>query len=101
MKSKSPARKARRRVVFLFDVDNTLLNNDRVIEDLRAHLTAEVGEKIWKGRITTVFVRQGHYAQDAKILTSCPPADLEIPVIGDLMKYDLRTLTEAGMKAAN
>lgn len=32
-------------VVFLFDVDNTLLDNDRVTADLRAHLTREVGEE--------------------------------------------------------
>jgi FMN phosphatase YigB (HAD superfamily) len=31
------------RVVFLFDVDNTLLDNDRVIDDLRRHLEREVG----------------------------------------------------------
>ncbi len=30
-------------VVFLFDVDNTLLDNDRVTDDLRRHLTREVG----------------------------------------------------------
>ncbi|HEX8098067.1 MAG TPA: HAD family hydrolase [Pyrinomonadaceae bacterium] len=30
-------------VVFLFDVDNTLLDNDRVIKDLRRHLEREVG----------------------------------------------------------
>jgi len=30
-------------VVFLFDVDNTLLDNDRVAADLRAHLDREVG----------------------------------------------------------
>lgn len=30
-------------VVFLFDVDNTLLDNDRVAADLRVHLDAEVG----------------------------------------------------------
>jgi FMN phosphatase YigB (HAD superfamily) len=31
------------RVVFLFDVDNTLLDNDRVTADLRCHLEREVG----------------------------------------------------------
>ena len=31
------------RVVFLFDVDNTLLDNDRVTADLRRYLTREVG----------------------------------------------------------
>ncbi|MEP7073136.1 MAG: HAD family hydrolase [Nitrosospira sp.] len=30
-------------LVFLFDVDNTLLDNDRVIEDLRDHLVHEFG----------------------------------------------------------
>ena len=32
-------------VVFFFDVDNTLLDNDRVILDLRLHLEREVGEE--------------------------------------------------------
>jgi hypothetical protein len=31
------------RVVFLFDVDNTLLDNDRVTRDLRNYLEREVG----------------------------------------------------------
>src|SRR5512135_3000831 len=31
------------RVIFLFDVDNTLLNNDRVIEDLRRHIAQAFG----------------------------------------------------------
>ena len=30
--------------VFLFDVDNTLLDNDRVAEDLRQHLAAALGD---------------------------------------------------------
>jgi FMN phosphatase YigB (HAD superfamily) len=33
------------RVVFLFDVDNTLLDNDRVASDLKRYLTKEVGEE--------------------------------------------------------
>jgi FMN phosphatase YigB (HAD superfamily) len=36
---------ARGRVVFLLDVDNTLLDNDRVIADLRVALAREVGEE--------------------------------------------------------
>jgi hypothetical protein len=35
----------RMNVVFLFDVDNTLLDNDRVAGDLRGHLDASVGEE--------------------------------------------------------
>ena len=34
---------ARERVVFLLDVDNTLLDNDRIISDLRVALTRELG----------------------------------------------------------
>ena len=34
------------RVAFLFDVDNTLLNNDRVIADLRQHLTHAFGDNL-------------------------------------------------------
>jgi hypothetical protein len=38
-------------IVFLFDVDNTLLDNDKVSDDLRRHLTREVGaerqERYW------------------------------------------------------
>lgn len=30
-------------VVFLLDCDNTLLDNDRVIDDLRRHLASEFG----------------------------------------------------------
>jgi FMN phosphatase YigB (HAD superfamily) len=32
------------RTVFFFDVDNTLVDNDRVADDLRHHLRAKVGE---------------------------------------------------------
>lgn len=33
------------RLVFLFDVDNTLIDNDRVAADLKRYLTNEVGEE--------------------------------------------------------
>ena len=42
MKTADTAEK-QRHVVFLFDVDNTLLNNDQVIRDMHAHLAREVG----------------------------------------------------------
>lgn len=34
---------SRAEIAFLFDVDNTLLDNDRVIIDLQRHLEGEVG----------------------------------------------------------
>jgi hypothetical protein len=33
---------------------------------------------MWKERVTTVFVRQGHYALDEKAISAYPPADLAI-----------------------
>src|SRR6266404_58027 len=39
----APMNDATAPVVFLFDVDNTLLDNDRVIEDLRRHLQGSMG----------------------------------------------------------
>jgi len=35
-------------IVTLFDCDNTLLDNDRVVEDLRNHLEAEFGPQIFR-----------------------------------------------------
>jgi len=41
-------------IVFLFDVDNTLLDNDRVTEDLRRYLEQEVGHER-QGRYWAIF----------------------------------------------
>jgi len=43
-------------VVFFFDVDNTLLDNDRVIRDLRGHLEREIGPE-HSGHYWTIFER--------------------------------------------
>src|SRR5947199_2387198 len=40
---KNSGPRAKAKVVFLFDVDNTLLDNDRVTADLKRHLEREVG----------------------------------------------------------
>jgi len=68
---------SRKEVVFLFDVDNTLFDNDRVEDDLK---------------LTTVFPRQGHYALDPKSIATYPPADFAIERIGDLVNCNLSTL---------
>jgi FMN phosphatase YigB (HAD superfamily) len=44
-KNLSARRSPQAQVVFFFDVDNTLLDNDRVTDDLRKHLQREVGSK--------------------------------------------------------
>jgi FMN phosphatase YigB (HAD superfamily) len=60
-----------------------------VLVDDKLHILAAV-KKIWKHRVTTVFVRQGHYAADPKILSANPPADVTVARIGDLLKMDRR-----------
>jgi len=40
---------------------------------------------MWRDRVTTVFVRQGHYANDPRLLLEYPPADLTVDSIGELL----------------
>ncbi len=58
-------------------------------------------KQIWRGRVTTVFPRQGHYARDVKALAEYPPADLSIDRIGDLLEYDLPALLAAAGSPAS
>jgi FMN phosphatase YigB (HAD superfamily) len=44
---------------------------------------------VWRDRLTTVFVRQGHYAHDAALVASYPPADVTVERIGDLLERPL------------
>ena len=59
-----------------------------LVDDKLRILTAV--KKIWKTRVTTVFVRQGHYATDLKAIAQYPPADVTIDHIGDLLRTDIR-----------
>jgi hypothetical protein len=59
------------------------------VDDKLAILTAI--KKIWKSRVTTAFVRQGHYALDARILARNPKADVSMDGIGDLLCCERRT----------
>jgi FMN phosphatase YigB (HAD superfamily) len=40
---------------------------------------------MWRDRVTTVFVRQGHYANDTRLLMEYPPADVTVGSIGELL----------------
>ncbi len=56
----------------------------RILSAVKAH---------WKDRVTTVFVRQGHYAVDPGIIRAYPPADIAIDRIGDIALHDWHALT--------
>ena len=69
----------------LRDVQKRCRGDHYVVIDDKLHILRDI-KRIWRNRVTTVFVRQGHYAFDKKILDSCPPADITIDRIGDLLK---------------
>jgi FMN phosphatase YigB (HAD superfamily) len=52
-------------------------------------------KKIWGNRLTTIFVRQGHYALDGQTIATHMPADFTIERIGDLVSCDLPVLLAA------
>jgi FMN phosphatase YigB (HAD superfamily) len=62
-----------------------------VLVDDKLRILAAV-KKFWGSRVTTIFVRQGHYAADPKVLASYPPADISIERIGGLLQYQLPEL---------
>ena len=56
---------------------------------------------IWNERVTTVFVRQGHYARDPDILDGCQPADIPLDHLRDLTNYALTAFVTPGRRRNN
>jgi FMN phosphatase YigB (HAD superfamily) len=75
----------------LDDVEQRYPAQHYVLVDDKLRILAAV-KKFWGSRVTTVFVRQGHYATDPKILASFPSADISIGRIADLLQYHLPAL---------
>lgn len=75
----------------LHDVEQRYPAGHYILVDDKLRILAAV-KKFWGSRVTTVFVRQGHYAADPKILDSYPPGDITIGCIGDLLQYQLPEL---------
>ena len=65
-----------------------------LVDDKLRILTAV--KQAWGSRVTTVFPRQGHYADDPDILAAFPAADISLGRIGDLLEYDAHELVSAG-----
>ncbi len=57
-----------------------------VMVDDKLRILAAV-KSYWASRVTTVFVRQGHYATDPGILASYPAAVISLARIGELLAY--------------
>jgi FMN phosphatase YigB (HAD superfamily) len=72
----------------LDDVERLYPAKHYVLIDDKLRILAAVKE-IWRNRVTTVFVKQGHYAFDREALAQYPRADIEIAAIGALSNFDL------------
>jgi hypothetical protein len=70
----------------LQDVEQRFPAERYVVVDDKIRILHAIKE-IWKSRVTTIFVNQGHYAHDLKALAQYPPADVSIERIGDLVNY--------------
>jgi hypothetical protein len=58
-------------------------------------------KKAWGGRVTTVFPRQGKFANDPKALAAYPnAADVTVDRIGDLLAYELADLLAKNRQTA-
>jgi FMN phosphatase YigB (HAD superfamily) len=78
----------------LDDVERRYPADHYVLVDDKLRILTAV-KQCWGDRVTTVFVRQGSYAHDAKAISTLPPADVMIASIGDLLNRDVAKLQEA------
>jgi FMN phosphatase YigB (HAD superfamily) len=67
----------------LDDVERRYPADHYVLVDDKVRILAAV-KAVWRERVTTVFVRQGHYAVDAREVGKYPAADVTVERIGDL-----------------
>ena len=71
----------------LDDVERRYPADRYVVADDKVRILASI-KQAWHDRVTTVFVRQGHYAHDPAALAAYAPADVTVERIGDLQSTD-------------
>jgi FMN phosphatase YigB (HAD superfamily) len=77
--------------LMLDDIERHYPAKHYVMVDDKLRILAAM-KKDWGDRLTTIWIRQGHYALDPQVLTAYPPADLTLDRISDLADYDLAML---------
>jgi FMN phosphatase YigB (HAD superfamily) len=68
----------------LDDLERRYAASRYVLIDDKLRILAAIKE-VWGERVVTVFVRQGHYAQNPELIARYPPADLTVERVGDLL----------------
>jgi FMN phosphatase YigB (HAD superfamily) len=87
------------------------IHKEQQLEDVSAHYPAKqyvlIDDKLriltaakesWGEQVTTIFPRQGSYANDPAILANYPAPDLTVQRIGEVLRYDLPALLAAGRR---
>ena len=72
----------------LTDIERVYPADHYVLVDDKLRILNAV-KPIWTDRVTTVFVRQGHYAHDPAIIGHEPSADVSVDAIADLLDITL------------
>ena len=81
----------------LDDVERRYPAEHYVVVDDKLRILSTI-KKVWRARVTTVFPKQGQYAHDPKVVADCPPADLAVESIGELLNYELPELLAGQMR---
>ena len=76
----------------LEDVERLFPARRYVMVDDKLRILSAI-KSTWGERVTTVFARQGHYANDADTTARYPAADMSIERIGELLRHDLARLS--------
>ena len=72
----------------LADIERRYPSDHYFLFDDKLRILTAIKEQ-WRERVTTVFVKQGHYAVDTKEISKYPAADVEVNCISDLLKREI------------
>jgi hypothetical protein len=74
----------------LDDVERRFPADRYILIDDKIRILAAV-KQVWGSRVTTILPRQGHYALDRKLISTCPAPDITIERIGDMLNLNFST----------
>jgi FMN phosphatase YigB (HAD superfamily) len=83
----------------LADVEERFPAEHYVVVDDKLRILEAI-KKQWRNSVTTVFVRQGHYALDTKATAQYAPADISLDRIGEFPALSQADILAAATRAA-
>lgn len=83
----------------LADIERRYPADHYFLFDDKLRILSAIKEQ-WRERVTTVFVKQGHYALDTNEISKYPSADVEVSCISDLLEREIVSPTVDSVNAA-